>query len=131
MTVRANGVVLGESYPDKGRVRRSRSIMSDLRIFVQGERARHRIRAMTAPALELRRIDTTRNMRRFYRLELQPELFGGVLLVRQWGRIGARGRIVADRFESEELAAQALAQHTDRKMRRGYWPRPDSPAKGI
>lgn len=71
-------------------------------------------------AVELQRIDPARNMRRFYRLELQPELFGGVLLVRQWGRIGARGRIVADRFESAELAARALAQHTDRKTRRGY-----------
>ena len=47
---------------------------------------------MTAPALELRRIDDTRNMRRFYRLDMQPELFGGVLLLRQWGRIGARWR---------------------------------------
>jgi predicted DNA-binding WGR domain protein len=40
---------------------------------------------MTAPALELRRIDAARNMRRFYRLDMQPDLFGGVLLVRQWG----------------------------------------------
>jgi predicted DNA-binding WGR domain protein len=28
-------------------------------------------------------------MRRFYRLDMQPDLFGGFLLVRQWGRIGA------------------------------------------
>ena len=46
-------------------------------------------------AVELHRIDGARNMRRFYRLDMQPDLFGGVLLVRQWGRIGARGRIVA------------------------------------
>jgi predicted DNA-binding WGR domain protein len=31
---------------------------------------------MTAPALELRRIDAARNMRRFYRLDMQPDLFG-------------------------------------------------------
>jgi predicted DNA-binding WGR domain protein len=75
---------------------------------------------MTAPTLELRRIDAARNMRRFYRLDMQPDLFGGVLLVRQWGRIGARGRVVAERFEDKALAAAALAQHAARKARRGY-----------
>ncbi|UEM18339.1 WGR domain-containing protein (plasmid) [Bradyrhizobium barranii subsp. barranii] len=38
--------------------------------------------------LHLRRIDTTRNMRRFYLLSIQPTLFGGVSLIRNWGRIG-------------------------------------------
>jgi predicted DNA-binding WGR domain protein len=90
------------------------------RIFAQDGSARHRIRAMNAPALELRRIDAARNMRRFYRLDVQPDLFGGFLLVRQWGRIGARGRIVAERFDHVALAAQALAQHAARKARRGY-----------
>ena len=33
-------------------------------------------------ALHLRRIDPSRNMRRFYRLDVQPDLFGGVLLVK-------------------------------------------------
>ncbi len=75
---------------------------------------------MTAPALELRRIDEARNMRRFYRLDMQPELFGGVLLVRQWGRIGAEGRSVTEHFDSATLAAAALAQHASRKARRGY-----------
>ena len=69
---------------------------------------------------EFHRIDSARNMRRFYRLDMQPDLFGGVLLVRQWGRIGARGRIVADRFDDATLAAAALAQHATRKTRRGY-----------
>jgi predicted DNA-binding WGR domain protein len=32
-------------------------------------------------------------MRRFYLLDVQPDLFGGVLLVKQWGRIGTQGRI--------------------------------------
>jgi predicted DNA-binding WGR domain protein len=75
---------------------------------------------MTALALELRRIDAARNMRRFYRLDVQPDLFGGFLLLKQWGRIGARGRIVADRFDDATLAVAALAQHAARKARRGY-----------
>ncbi len=75
---------------------------------------------MIAPALELRRIDPARNMRRFYRLDIEADLFGGFLLVRQWGRIGARGRVVAERFDDATLAAAALARHAARKGRRGY-----------
>ena len=40
--------------------------------------------------------------------------------VRQWGRIGAQGRIVTEHFDSATLAAAALAQHAARKARRGY-----------
>ena len=47
--------------------------------------------AMTA--LYLRRIDPARNMHRFYRLDIQPDLFGRVLLMKQWGRVGTQGRI--------------------------------------
>jgi len=71
-------------------------------------------------AVHLRRIDPTRNMRRFYRLDLQPDLFGGVLLMKAWGRIGARGRIVVEPYETEALATAALQRHADRKRRRGY-----------
>ena len=71
-------------------------------------------------AVHLRRIDATRNMRRFYRLDVQPDLFGGVLLVKEWGRIGARGRMVAESYDSAALAAHALQRHADRKRRRGY-----------
>ena len=71
-------------------------------------------------AEHLRRGDDSRNMRRFYRLDVQPDLFGGVLLMKEWGRIGARGRMVAERYDSEALAADALQRHADRKKRRGY-----------
>ena len=59
-------------------------------------------------------------MRRFYRLDMQPDLFGGVLLVRQWGRIGAEGRSVVEHFDDATLAAAALARHAACKARRGY-----------
>jgi predicted DNA-binding WGR domain protein len=58
-------------------------------------------------AVHLRRIDPARNMRRFYRLDIQPDLFGGVLLVK-WGRIGAHGRMVAEPYDGEALAAAAF-----------------------
>jgi hypothetical protein len=35
----------------------------------------------TMDAVYLRRIDPSRNMRRFYRLDIQPDLFGGFLLI--------------------------------------------------
>ncbi len=47
-------------------------------------------------AVHLRRIDPKRNMRRFYRLDVQPDLFGGVLLFKERERIGARGRMVTE-----------------------------------
>ncbi|WP_299912381.1 WGR domain-containing protein [uncultured Paracoccus sp.] len=37
------------------------------------------------------RQDPGRNMARFYRVELCPDLMGGVVLTRQWGSIGTRG----------------------------------------
>ena len=74
---------------------------------------------MTAPVL-LRRVDDARNMRRFYWLDVQPDLFGGVLLVKQWGRIGTCGRIVDESYHSEALAAEAMQKQAERKRRRGY-----------
>lgn len=71
-------------------------------------------------AVHLRRIDPSRNMRRFYRLDVQPDLFGGVLLVKAWGRIGARGRVMAERYDTEALALVALRRQAECKERRGY-----------
>jgi predicted DNA-binding WGR domain protein len=71
-------------------------------------------------AVHLRRIDSTRNMRRFYRLDALPDLFGAVLLMKEWGRIGARGRVVAERYDTEALAAVAMQRQDERKRQRGY-----------
>jgi predicted DNA-binding WGR domain protein len=72
------------------------------------------------PLIELRRIDPAKNMRRFYRLDVQPDLFGGALLVKQWGRVGTCGRLMMESFESEALAIAALRRQTERKRLRGY-----------
>jgi predicted DNA-binding WGR domain protein len=73
-------------------------------------------------AVHLRRVDPARNMSRFYRLDVQPDLFGGVLLVKEWGRIGAQGRMVAESYESETLAAVALQRQAEREsLKRFKW----------
>jgi predicted DNA-binding WGR domain protein len=59
-------------------------------------------------------------MRRFYWIDVQPDLFGGVLLMKEWGRIGQRGRIVAEPYDSEVLAAAAMQKQAVRKRRSGY-----------
>ncbi len=41
-------------------------------------------------------------------------------LLKQWGRIGAGGRIKAERYESEAPALDALQRQAERKRRRGY-----------
>ncbi|HTW72940.1 MAG TPA: WGR domain-containing protein [Acetobacteraceae bacterium] len=42
-------------------------------------------------AVTLHRIDPARNMRRFYRLDLQRDLFGTWDLIREWGRQTGQG----------------------------------------
>jgi len=69
---------------------------------------------------DLQRIDPDRKMRRFYSLCLQPDLFGGISLVREWGRIGSGGRVRYDRFASEGQAVGALSVLLQKKRRRGY-----------
>jgi predicted DNA-binding WGR domain protein len=43
-------------------------------------------------AITLHRIDAARNMRRFYLLDVQPDLFGQWCFIREWGRTGSAGR---------------------------------------
>ncbi|MEQ8375280.1 MAG: WGR domain-containing protein [Roseibium aggregatum] len=70
--------------------------------------------------VHLRRIDPARNMRRFYCLTVQPTLFGGASLIRDWGRIGTRGQTMMETFESPADAARALVRIERTKKRRGY-----------
>jgi WGR domain len=42
--------------------------------------------------LVLHQIDREQGIRRFYSLMIERDLFGRVMLVRNWGRIGTNGR---------------------------------------
>ncbi len=60
------------------------------------------------------------NMARFYGIELQPTLFGEVSVLRNWGRIGTRGRAMMVTFENPAQASEALMKLEKQKRRRGY-----------
>lgn len=68
----------------------------------------------------LERVNHSQNMSRFYAMDLQTSLFGDVLLVRRWGRIGSYGQERHDWFGSEARAAEALEALSAAKLRRGY-----------
>lgn len=74
-------------------------------------------------AVDLKRIDPSVNMRRFYRMSVQPDLFGGASLVREWGRIGFRGQTLVEQHDDEGRAVNALMKLAATKQRRGYCPR--------
>ncbi|MEP5154000.1 WGR domain-containing protein [Planktotalea sp.] len=70
--------------------------------------------------IKLRRIDTVRNMRQFYLLTVQRDLFGGATLVREWGRIGAAGKLKISHHVDEGQAVDALAEVAQQKFKRGF-----------
>jgi predicted DNA-binding WGR domain protein len=59
-------------------------------------------------------------MSRFYRMQLQPTLFGDVTLIREWGRIGLAGTCRHDQHDTAEAAHLALDRLMRAKYRRGY-----------
>jgi len=74
---------------------------------------------------ELAHVDPAANCWRFYRLTLQPDLFGGTAVIRHWGRIGTAGQMRADLYRDRGLAQGALEVLLGQKVKRGYRPRKD------
>ncbi|WHA43872.1 WGR domain-containing protein [Agrobacterium larrymoorei] len=74
----------------------------------------------TENTIDLRRIDAAQNMKRFYILGIQPTLFGGVSLLRNWGRIGTSGQTKIDTYDDNDGAHAALERLAAIKRRRGY-----------
>ena len=66
------------------------------------------------------RIDKDRNMKRFYALELQPDMLGYWHCTRRWGRIGSKGKRLDAVFSSQTKAAQEIDKWYLEKRRRGY-----------
>jgi predicted DNA-binding WGR domain protein len=70
--------------------------------------------------IHLEKCQPQRNRFRFYRLSLEPNLFGGWSLVREWGRIGRAGCMHADLYATLEAAQLALDIKLQEKGRKGY-----------
>jgi predicted DNA-binding WGR domain protein len=68
----------------------------------------------------LTRVVPEENKRRFYAMRTLPTLFGDWSLQREWGRIGAGGRLRHDLYRNEGDALNALTRLAQAKARRGY-----------
>jgi len=68
-----------------------------------------------------RSIDPARNRFRWYSLDLQPDLFGGVNLAHRWGRIGNHGGAQRlEHFDDPSAAEAALQAAVARRRKRQY-----------
>ena len=72
------------------------------------------------PAAELVRIDPDKGTHRFYHAGLWPDLFGGVSVMREWGRIGQAGQLRLEPYDDRQQAEAALDRLVQQKQRRGY-----------
>ena len=68
----------------------------------------------------LHRIDPPANARRYYRMTLEPDMFGGCALVREWGRIGRSCARRVELHASEGKAQDRLNELLRAKSGRGY-----------
>jgi predicted DNA-binding WGR domain protein len=69
----------------------------------------------------LHRIDPAKNLHRYYRLDVQPDLFGTWCFVREWGRIGQHGgQSCSVPYPTPAEAEAAFERQYSAKIRRGY-----------
>ncbi|AKI03542.1 hypothetical protein IMCC20628_04878 (plasmid) [Hoeflea sp. IMCC20628] len=66
------------------------------------------------------RTDASKNMARYYAMEISGTLFGEACLTRTWGRIGSRGQSRMQQFESEGEAVDLFLDLMRKKHKRGY-----------
>jgi len=71
-------------------------------------------------AIVLYRIDPAKRMHRYYRIDVQPDLFGEWCLMREWGRIGRSGQVHVAPYPTESEARTAMQWQHRAKERRGY-----------
>lgn len=70
--------------------------------------------------IDMRRIDPSLNMNRFYSVELTKDLFGQHGVHRQWGRFGTCGRHRHDWYATQNEAEAACSNLVNQKLARGY-----------
>ena len=57
---------------------------------------------------------------RYVQLTLQPDLFGGWVLLRETGHIGGRSQLRRELFLDEQQAATAFEKARDSQIKRGF-----------
>lgn len=72
----------------------------------------------------IERTEVSKNMARYYAMEISSTLFGEACLTRTWGRIGRRGQSKRHHFENERDAVELFLELMRQKRKRGYQPRP-------
>lgn len=68
------------------------------------------------------RTDASKNMARYYAMDITETLFGETCLTRRWGRIGSRGQMKTHLFRREEEAVRLFLELLRQKRSRGYRP---------
>lgn len=68
------------------------------------------------------RIDPDQSMARFYKLDVQPTLFGEWAVICEWGRIGQGGTVRSTPYGTASEAEAARDRQWRIKERRGYFP---------
>lgn len=68
----------------------------------------------------LYRIHQAKNMRRYYRLDVQRDLFGNHCLLRMWGRMGKPGQMRSIPYPTSDEAQTAFHKQRATKERRRY-----------
>lgn len=71
-------------------------------------------------AIVLTRVDNRKNLARFYKLDVQPTLFGEWSVLREWGRIGRAGTVRMRAYPSRGQADIALIVVWAKKLSRGF-----------
>ena len=76
--------------------------------------------ASFAQAARFVSVDPATRRFRFYELRLQETLWGGVALVRAWGRLGTPGRARATEYPDRAAAGPDVERAVRRRLGRGY-----------
>lgn len=75
---------------------------------------------MFPTSIRMRRTDPEGQVRRFFRVTVHPDLFGGAALVIESGHVGSQGTTKTRFFQDEGLAVDALSEIEKRKVQQGY-----------
>ena len=71
--------------------------------------------ALPSRPIELVAIDPARNIRRRYRIAVDRDLFGDWIVETGWGRIGAAGSRITERFDDPVEAARCVRRTLARR----------------